>query len=443
MVAVTRSVSSPSAAVLLPLGQPLGSIVELDGGAHLRVRLGGEIYRLDEPSAVMWRTLHRPRPGTSRGIDRGLLQTLDLSALGVPDPTAQVELLLDLGLAVELALTAPEVRQAFADGYRLLPLQNVLGNTESELGDFALLAGGTHRTVVVDAALRDVLIYGPRESDLYGTCYVRSGAFAAAEDLAELAEPDAFVEHVLSHVHALLDVHAAYFDLAITPDGDERARAARLDPASLLTGPGDGRRDDDQRDDGDDDQGIYAVGFLAGARRMWLGLQSVNIRVAGQELELANDEAWLLWTAAHGVADGAGIDDREQAICDAARAAGAPSPIFDLDDQQQRGMVVRPDGASGLVEFAATHRLEPLLCGIGNTASDPATYRLGITEEQPLIELSEEEHAVWRDAHLSASLLDAAHAAGRAGSAADLREYLRVVQVLSLRRAAYIDRVRQ
>ncbi len=412
----------------MPLGQPLGEHRDADDERYLQVRLGGDIHRLDASAGALWSALHHTRPGTSRGIDRGLLPALDLADRGVADPQRDLELLLDLGLVVELATAAPDQRLAFAESYRLLPLQTVLGNSETDLERFALVAGA-QQTVTVDAAMREVLVYAPRAADLYATCFVRSGAIGAAEGFESLGEPEAMVEHTLAAVHPLLAAHAAYFDVAIDAQADAEAAGRRCDPASVDVG--------EEHRGG---TGIFPVGYQAGATYVWLGLESVRVRVGPAELELANEQAWLLWTAAHGVATADGIDDSEQAICDSAKAAGARSPIFDLDDQQQRGLVARPEGYAGLVELAATHRLEPLLAGLGEA---PDGQLLGGDPGRPVTVLNAEQYAVWRDAHLSASLLDAAYAAGRAGSARDLREYLRLVQLLLLRRAAYLDLVRE
>lgn len=428
---MTRSVSSPVAAILVPVGQPLGVVVEDDGSTYLRVRIGPEIHRLDESSASMWNALHRTRPGTDRGIDRGLLAAVRPAA--VTDPDREVDLLLDLGLVVEVAVSAPEVRQAFGDSYRLLPLQEILGNSDGEQHAHSLVAGGTHRTLAIDTPLRDVLIYAPREDDLYGTCYVRSGALAADEEWSRLSDPDAYLEHVLQHVHPLLERHAAYFDLALEPSPPRVHTAKAGDPGAELGAP-------EAIEDDSEDECLFAVGYPSGARYMWLGLESVNIRVGDDELELATDQAWLVWLAAHGKVDGLTVDDSEQTICAMARDAGVPAPIFEVDDQQLRGMVVRSGIGPELFQFAATHRLEPLLCGLGNSADEPDRYVLGIDPENPLVDLSAEQYAVWRDAHLSASLLDAARAAE---DTIDLRQYLRVVQHLSVRHAAYIDQVRR
>lgn len=428
---MTPSVSSAEAATLLPVGQPLGKVIEPDGAAYYQVRLGTQVFRLEMREAVVWLALHAHRPGSTRGIDRGLLHQLDLADRGVSDPTEDLELLLDLGLVVELDLADDATRRTFAESFRMVALQTVLGNTEQDLDAFTLIAG-SQPTVRVDAAIRDVVTHSVRHFDLHGACYVRSGSLGAWPDTAALSDPDTLLEHVTRHLPMLLAVNAVYLDVTVDPTAARSAYEASQDRAVTMP----------TTDDDTTAYGLYAVGYPAGARYVSLGLESVNVRLGGQELELASAEAWIAWSAAHGVADGDGVDDSEEAIVQSARSAGAPAPVHDLDEQTTRGLIAQPDGDRELVAFAAGHRLEALMAGLGNTTDDPQQYWLGVNDDNLITKVPAAAYDIWRAAPLSWTLLDAAHAADRAGSVAQLREYLGDVQLLCLRRAAYIDRVR-
>lgn len=428
---MTTSVSSAGAAVLVPVGQPLGKILEPDGAAYYQIRLGADIFRLEMPEAVVWLALHGQRPGTTRGIDRGLLRELDLRERGVADPGPHLEVLLDLGLVIELDHSDPQSRRTFGESYRMLVLQTAVGNSAADPDGYTLTAGA-QPTITVDAALLDVLTYSPLHNDLADLSYVRSGPIGTEPEATALADPDALLEYLLGRLPLLLSVNAVYLDSAIDPDAARVAYQASLErPAAVPVS-----------DDDSTPYGLYAVGYQAGARYIWLGLEAVRVRIGYRQHELADEQAWAVWAAAHGVDDGQGVDDSEESICDSAARAGSLSPVHELDSQTERGLVVQPDGDRGLVEFASGHRLEALLAGLGNLADSPGTYYLGIDDDNLITAVPESAYQVWRDAPLSWSLLDAAYAAGRAGSVHELRDYLREVQLLCLRRAAYIDTVR-
>lgn len=426
---MTSSASTVGAGLLIPVGQPLGVIAEPGGPTAYHVRLGTTIHRLGLPEATVWLWLHSVRPGTTRGPDRGSLAQVDLADRGVDDIAGEVEHLLGLGLVIELPPGDKALTTAFAMSYRLVPLQFSIGNTPGDFESYVLVAG-QEPTTRVDLPMLRTLAEGLRAPSMAIACYTESGGIAIKLEDSRYDDPDYLAEHLVRTLHVVLAVQAAYLDVALEPGETDDARKASLDRTAVID------------DAAIESYGVYARGYLTGARYMWLGLEGVIVSLGGRELELKDEASWFTWTAAHGVADGEGLDDSIDAICAIARDAGAPQPIFDIDDLTARRLMEQPQTGAELIEFAATNRLEPLLAGIGNGVEHPNEYWLGVDPQRPVTSVPAQAYEVWRTAPLSYSLLDAAHAAGRAGSVSDLRAYLRVVQLLCLRRAAFIDEVR-
>lgn len=371
------------------MGRPLGTVVEGDGSSSYQVGLGSEVLRLEAPDAAAWLALHK------RGVSR---------------PLPQLGRLLDMGLAVEFAAGDDDARQAFAERFRMLALQPFLGNRPQDLGHF-MMGVGTRPTVTLGWPLREVVSHAARYGDLRGVCFVQSGVMELEPETAHLGDPDALVAHVLERAAPLLAVHAIHFDVAIDP---YEARAAYEASAGRP-------REVPVTDDDTTPYGVYALGYPLGAQYMWLGLEAVRLRLGLVVHELPDERAWAVWE-------------------DARR--GAPAAESDLAEQADRGLIARPCGDRALVEFAAGHRLETLLAGLGNTGSTPGTYHLGIGDA-PVTSVPEGAYRVWCDGPRSWTLLDAAHAAGRAGTVEDLRAYLQEVQLLCMRHAAYIDQVKR
>ncbi|WP_106848866.1 hypothetical protein [Blastococcus sp. Marseille-P5729] len=425
---MTRA-SSPDVPVLIPLGQPLGKIFESDDEAHYQVRLGSEVYRLSMAEAAVWLQLHAARPGTLRGMDRGLLAALDIDR-GAIDSSRGLELLLELGLVAEVQLGLPVARDSFAEAYRLLPLQTCIGNSE-EASDVFTLAAGDQRTVGVDAVLRQVLVSGPTEASLDSCCDILSGALSVAPETAELGTGQALVEFVLGRVHGPLSAHACYFDRAI------ELSLATADAARESSATAQVTVDEDDRTE----YGTYGVGYLAGARHGRFGLTGIDVRLGREMAELPDVASWLTWSYAHGFYEDGRLQDDPAQIIEAAGRAGVDAAAGHLRHLSNTGLVQQPDGAE-VIEMAATHRFEPLLAGIGATPDEPGTFYLGVNADQVVTALTDAEYEVWRSAHLSESLLLAAKDAGRADSVADLVDYLRDVQALTVKRAGYLDLVR-
>lgn len=423
---MTRA-SAPDVPVLIPLGQPLGKIFGPGGSARYQVRLGDEVYPLEMPEAAVWLQLHSARPGTLRGMDRGLLAALDIDR-GAVDSELSLELLLELGLVAEVPLGSMTARSTFADGYRLLPLQTCIGNSQ-DAGDVFVLMAGDQRTVGIDAVMRQVLATGPTEGSLASTCNILSGALSVVPETSELGTEDALVEFVLGRVHGPLSAHGCYFDRAI---------ALRVQPAAGDSGDAGivAIAEDD-----DTEYGTYGIGYLAGARYGRFGLTGIDVRLGREMVELPDRASWLTWTYAHGVDESGRIVDAPDRIIDAATKSGVEAAHGHLRHLTNAGVVVQPDGDE-ILEMAASHRVEPLLAGLGAPPDEPGTYYLGVNADEIVVALTGEEYELWRSAHLSESLLEAATAAGRAGTVDDLVGFLRVIQSLTVKRAAYLDRVR-
>lgn len=412
--------------MLIPLGQPLGQTVEANGDSWYRVRLGSTTYRLTGPQAEVWLAAHLTRPSAETGIDRALLATMDMAAVGVSDPLAEVDLLIALGLLVELDLIDREAVQAFSEQFRLQALQLSIGNSPTMPESYTLMAG--QATTTVDAVMHRIVASCSVFEDIRTMCFAESGALIEREQTEPFGDPEQLIFYVLLRLHVALAAHAVFVDLAHDMTGRRQQQAAARE-IELGTDPND-----------ETPLGVYAVGYCAGAVFDGADLRSFSVVVGHGWLELQGPEELATWTAAHGVVVEDGADDSLAAICGLARELGATLPIFDIDALAERGLVAEIIGGKELVEFAANHRLQWLQVGIGNTSAEPGMYALGPTPDGPLMTLTEREFAVWRDAPLRWSLLAAANDAGMAGSVAELRDYLRFVQQLCAVRAAYIGR---
>lgn len=414
----------------MPVGQPFGTIHEPDGAAYYRVRLGVDIFRLEMPEAIVWLALHRAQPGGTECITRAQFVGLDLSALGVTEPLPCLELLLDLGLVIEFDPNHGEWSRVFAESYRMLTLQTFNGN-HPDFPDHYLLEAGTHPTIAIHRPMWQIVAYAPRFGTLKGVCVAQSGVIGAEPETAELGDPATLASYVLGQVGVLLEAHAICFDVAILPEDIDRVYGAWMERPREVA----------MTEDDTTPYGLCAIGYPLGQQFMWLGLEDVRVRVGLQALSLRNAKATAVWSTAHGVVIGQTVDDSEKAICAAVRQAGVFAPIHHLDDQTERGLIAQPEGDRELVEFAVNHRLEALLAGIGNTRRDPDTYILGVDRETLICSLPARAFHVWQNAPLSGTLLDAAYSDGRAGTAEELRGYLRDVQLVCARRAGYIDTV--
>lgn len=423
--------SQPDDPILIPLGQPLGNVLQPDGATRYEVRLGATVVHLESEDARLWSALHQTRPGAARGLSRAEATRLDIGP-GV-EPSWRLDALLADGLVVELDLRDD---QAVADAgrrFRLLPLHVCVGNSEQSPDSYTMRAGGVP-SVSVDAVTLDVLASGPPEACRADCTDVLSGALGVDPDHAELGDPTELTRHVLRRVHGLLAAHAAYLDLAVVLDYDlhpELPRPQRVDPASVIVPEGDRT-----------EYGTYSVGYQLGAVYFALGLRHVRLRIGRTVHTWPDVDSSLVWGAAGGVLVGNRLTDDADAARAVAEAAGARRVRYHRDLMTAAGVIQQPDGAE-LVAIAAAHRVEPLLAGLGHAASDPDRFVLGTRDGQAVVELSASDHEVWRLAHLEESILDAAAAQRRARTIEDLFDYMRSVQRLWFYGAAYIDRVRR
>jgi hypothetical protein len=158
-----------------------------------------------------------------------------------------------------------------------------------------------------------------------------------------------------------------------------------------------------------------------------------------------------VWELAHGRVD-AGPWSRGD-VCRAAREAGIDDPGPVLDALIDRGLVAEVDpGTASAAEFAATHRVQSLLLGLGELPDERDLDGIGLLGMPPLARVSQDTYEFWQWGHLWPTLAEAAEglaemagqSPGHAPEEADpprvLERILRELHQLLSVGAVYLDR---
>jgi hypothetical protein len=173
----------------------------------------------------------------------------------------------------------------------------------------------------------------------------------------------------------------------------------------------------------------------------------------GDPLWLADAEL-AVWLASRGVWPGgrdAGQD--RAAVLAQARRLGVPDGRGTVDRLIRRGLLVElAPSTSRAVDFGRSHRVVPLMLGLGNRPDEPLGYRIGFFAE-PTVRVAGSTYRVWQlsrpEVSLWASCRAHASRADRAGLAGTeewepisvLNRFLAVLPELLAFGAAYLDRV--
>jgi hypothetical protein len=117
------------------------------------------------------------------------------------------------------------------------------------------------------------------------------------------------------------------------------------------------------------------------------------------------DEEFAVWLLAHGTADGEGVRPATGPdTIEAAAGLGVADADAVLADLCSAGLVAALGADAGEARrFAAGHRLQPLVWGLGNSADAPGSYRLGFPG-LPLIEVPPDLYALWSRAAIADDL---------------------------------------
>jgi hypothetical protein len=171
---------------------------------------------------------------------------------------------------------------------------------------------------------------------------------------------------------------------------------------------------------------VFPVGHYVGERHPE-GVQVVRVGVEHRPLTADQFGVWVL---AHGAsADGtAWTTDDLLGVAEETELADAGRHLGELAAQGLLALVPA-GGGPGAVAFAETHRLAPLLVGLGNTEEDPDRYALGFPLlDEPVAVVSEGSYELWQWGHVAPSVWHTCEV--RAKVAADLHEPAAMEEVL-------------
>lgn len=198
-------------ALLVPVGHDLGALYPAgEGERRQQVRVGVEVVELDDRDFAVWLLAH----GVDND-DRPTRRSLVPGAVKLGLEAAQVEAAVERFLADGLLWEVdPDGESAvgFAQRHRLVPLMVGLGPDAEQpwLQTIGLL---NQPVVQVSAALYDVWAWSQLAPQLWTGCHdAAMVAEKAGVTNAEETDPRQVLAGVMSNVHALLCVRAAYFD---------------------------------------------------------------------------------------------------------------------------------------------------------------------------------------------------------------------------------------
>ncbi|GAA3396953.1 hypothetical protein [Cryptosporangium minutisporangium] len=212
--------------LVLPIGQCLGAAWDPHAGARQRVRLGTQVFALDDVRFAVWALAHGA-PDRPSGTTRESLFAL-AADLGLPAPESAFAALSADGLLADVA-PANESGVAFAARHRLVPLMLGLGNTAEEPDRYRIGLPG-RPIVAVDAATYGLFAWAHLETDLVAACRAAAdraaaglpiglpsaaGAGSAAGADGDWADEQGALAASFGGLHPLLAANAAYLDRAL------------------------------------------------------------------------------------------------------------------------------------------------------------------------------------------------------------------------------------
>jgi hypothetical protein len=163
---------------------------------------------------------------------------------------------------------------------------------------------------------------------------------------------------------------------------------------------------------------VFPVGHYLGERHPE---EDQVIRV-GMEIHTISADEFGVWVLAHGAQA-----DRSAWTTDDLLALAAETELADagrhLEELTAKGLLaqVPAEGGPGAVAFAETHRLAPLLVGLGNTEDDPDSYALGFPLlDEPVAVVPAGSYELWQWGHVAPSMWHTCEV--RVKVAADLNE---------------------
>ena len=196
---------------------------------------------------------------------------------------------------------------------------------------------------------------------------------------------------------------------------------------------------------------VFPIGHYMGERHPE---QHHVVRVGLAHQTLTPDE-FGVWVLSHGT-DEIGRDAWTLgAVFDLAESAGitgAPELVPTMVAAGLLDTVAKgPRGPADARRFAETHRMHPMLIGLGNTDAEPDRYQVGFPGQPPVAVLDEAQYELWQWGQLAPSLWHTcevrekvAAGLGEPAVAADLvGDLLGDLRGLLANSCAYLDLARQ
>jgi hypothetical protein len=159
---------------------------------------------------------------------------------------------------------------------------------------------------------------------------------------------------------------------------------------------------------------IVPIGHYVGAYFPTPGSQDHHQQVRiGADVRNLDPEQFRVWGLAHGLLDRIDADSApwtRSALLAAAAEAGVTGAEQVTEALLADGTLVEvsPRNAS---EFARTHRMVPLMLGLGNTPEEPWLYAVGFPD-QPIVKMVSVLYDLWEWTHMDNDIWTACHGAG-------------------------------
>ena len=200
---------------------------------------------------------------------------------------------------------------------------------------------------------------------------------------------------------------------------------------------------------------VFPVGHYMGAFYPGAGqaLRYRKVRIGVDVAQIVGDERFGVWALAHGLPDR--LDKgpwTRSALLAAATEAELPDAETHLDALlEQKVLTQVAPGTPESIEFAKTHRLQPLMMGLGNSPQDPLSFGLGFVGAPPVVRVPSFLYELWQWGRIGRSLWHtvemfakverevAQKGAGVPDPQAVLDRILSQLHVLLAHNAAYLD----
>lgn len=200
---------------------------------------------------------------------------------------------------------------------------------------------------------------------------------------------------------------------------------------------------------------VLPVGHYVGAYHPAVGapLKYRKLRLGTDIKKLSTEAEFGLWALSHGLPDRLEKTAwTRSTLLAVATEMELPDPEGSLRSLVAAGALAEVSYPNA-VEFARTHRIQPLMMGLGNTPQDPLTFNLGLVGLPPVVKVESFLYELWQWGRVGRSLWQTVEmfaeverkvvhkGAGVPDPEGVLRRVLGRVHVLLAHNAAYLDTV--